>query len=207
VSGDQIMRECGLRAALLGLAAALVLSSCGAGQNAQTSTQVAGVNGASGEIGSIALRDVVLAYPGGERVFGYGPGDVAPLLATIVNSGDRADELVSVTTPAAGAVIVVGTTTIPGGVAVTSLDDAGTASALEPPTPEEADPLRPADPPLAFDELIIVLTNLQQPIRPGRTTAVTFRFRHAGQMTLPVPIEAPAETREEPAENSPPGDE
>ncbi len=204
MSREQIMRKRSapavLRSTLVGIAAALALSAlalsgCAAGQITQTDAQVAAVNGASGDLGPIALRDAVLAYPGGD-VFGYAPGDEAPLLVTIVNSGDQTDELVSVSTPAAGEVVVGGMTTIPGGVVVSSLE---VARAPGPPS-AVADA---ADPPLGSGELRIVLTDLTGPIRPGLPTFVTFGFRDAGEVTLRVPIDAPAETRPQPAEGSP----
>jgi len=192
-----------LRSTLVGIAlvgiAALSLSGCAAGQVTQTDAQVAAVNGANGDIGPIALRDVVLAYPGGEDVFGYAAGDEAPLLVTIVNSGTQTDELVAVSTPAAGEVVVDGMTTIPGGFVVSSPDDARTRG------PSSA--AGTADRTLGIGELRIVLAELTGPIRPGLPTFVTFRFRDAGEVTLRVPIDAPAETRSEPAEDSPPGDE
>ena len=203
MSREQIMRKRSapavLRSTLVGIAAALALSAlalsgCAAGQITQTDAQVAAVNGASGDLGPIALRDAVLAYPGGD-VFGYAPGDEAPLLVTIVNSGDQTDELVSVSTPA-GEVVVGGMTTIPGGVVVSSLE---VARAPGPPS-AVADA---ADPPLGSGELRIVLTDLTGPIRPGLPTFVTFGFRDAGEVTLRVPIDAPAETRPQPAEGSP----
>lgn len=203
MSREQIMRKRSapavLRSTLVGIAAALALSAlalsgCAAGQITQTDAQVAAVNGASGDLGPIALRDAVLAYPGGD-VFGYAPGDEAPLLVTIVNSGDQTDELVSVSTPA-GEVVVGGMTTIPGGFVVSSLE---LARAPGPPS-AVADA---ADPPLGSGELRIVLTDLTGPIRPGLPTFVTFGFRDAGEVTLRVPIDAPAETRPQPAEGSP----
>ncbi len=203
MSREQTMRKRStpavLRSTLVGIAAALALSAlalsgCAAGQITQTDAQVAAVNGASGDLGPIALRDAVLAYPGGD-VFGYAPGDEAPLLVTIVNSGNQTDELVSVSTPAAGEVVVDGTT-IPGGVVVSSLE---VARAPGPPS-AVADA---ADPPLGSGELRIVLTDLTGPIRPGLPTFVTFGFRDAGEVTLRVPIDAPAETRPQPAEGSP----
>jgi hypothetical protein len=207
VSREQIMRKRSapavLRSTLVGIAlvgiAALSLSGCAAGQVTQTDAQVAAVNGANGDIGPIALRDVVLAYPGGEDVFGYAAGDEAPLLVTIVNSGTQTDELVAVSTPAAGEVVVDGMTTIPGGFVVSSPDDARTRG------PSSA--AGTADRTLGIGELRIVLAELTGPIRPGLPTFVTFRFRDAGEVTLRVPIDAPAETRSEPAEDSPPGDE
>lgn len=171
-------REQLLRTTLLGLAVALGAAGCAAGQVTQTSAQASAVNGAMADVGSIALRDVVLAYPGGEDVLGYEEGDDAPLRLTIVNSGDRPDELVSVTTPAAGDVTVDGMTTIPGSFAVTSTEGGTSASA-------------------GAGVIRVVLTDLTGPIRPGLPTSITFRFRDAGKATLQVPIDAPAETREE----------
>lgn len=193
-----------VRAALVGLAVALAASGCAAGQVTQTDAQDAAINGANGDAGPIALRDVVIAYPGGEEVFGYEAGQDAPLLLTITNSSDLPDELVSITTPAASEVTVTGRTTIPGDFAVAALDDAGTAGVLAPPT-TSANPREPAERPLSIGELRIVLTDLTGPIRPGLPTFITFTFRDAGQVTLRVPIDAPAETRDEGVEDSPPG--
>lgn len=192
---EQIMRKRSappvLRSTLVGIAAALSLAGCAAGQLTQTDAQVAAVNGASGDIGTIALRDAVLAPPG-EGAFGYEAGDEVPLLVTIVNSGSQADELVSVFTPAAGEVALDGMMTIPGDFVVSSLDVARTRG----PSPA-------ADRSPGTGELRIVLTDLTGPIRPGLPTFVTFRFRDAGEVTLRVPIETPEEARSEPAEGSP----
>lgn len=74
----------------LGLAAA----GCSAGQITQTNTQVATVDGASGNVGSIAVRNAQFAFP----VSGhdYKAGDEAPVVVTIVNGGTSADKLLSV---------------------------------------------------------------------------------------------------------------
>lgn len=166
-------------AALLGCAAALALSGCASGPSAQTAQQVAAVNGANGETGPIALRDAVLAYPGGEGAFGYRPGEDAPLRVTIANSAQTADELIAVTSPAAGGVAVQGRTTVPGGTAVTSAGSGTDTTPTAAGTPSQVRQLR------------IVLTDLRVPLRPGLNTPVMFRFREAGEVTLPVPIDAP----------------
>lgn len=165
--------------ALLGCAAALVLSGCGAGPGAQTAEQVDAVNGANQEVGPIALRDVALAYPGDDDVFGYEAGEDAPLGVTIVNTSDVADELVAVTSRTAGDVTVQGQTTIAGGNALASagIDTGPTSSATSGQSQD--------------GQLRIVLTDLRVPLRPGLNTPVTFRFREAGTVTLPVPIDAP----------------
>ncbi len=165
--------------ALLGCVAVLVLSGCGAGPGAQTAQQVDATNGANDDVGPIALRDVVLAYPGGEDVFGYQAGENAPLGVTIVNTSDVPDELVSVTSPAARSVTVTGRTTIAGGNAVAS-----TAVGTDPTSTATAGQSQRG-------QLSIVLRDLRVPLRPGLNTPVTFRFRDAGEVTLPVPIDAP----------------
>lgn len=176
---QQIMRMLRLPA-LLGCAAALALSGCAAGPAAETAQQEAAVNGANVEVGSIVLRDVVLAYPGGKGVFGYRAGEAAPLAVTVVNESDTPDQLVSVSSPVASDVTVVGQTTIAGGDAVSAIADRAVRA-------EQI-----ASGQLPAGRLLIVLTGLREPIRPGLNTPVTFRFREAGSVTVPVPIDAPS---------------
>ncbi len=72
----------------------LVAVGCSAGQVTQTDTQVAAVDGASGNVGPIAVRNVMLAFPAdGNR---YHDGDDAPLTFVIANTGASADKLLSV---------------------------------------------------------------------------------------------------------------
>jgi hypothetical protein len=160
--------------AVLGCAAVLALSGCGTGPEAFTSLHVSAVNGASGEVGPIVLRDTVFAYPGGDDVFGYRPGEDVPLGVTIVNQSDTPDQLIAVSSPVAGSVRVEGPTIIPGHDAVTTRVDASSLGAEAP-------------------RLRIVLTDLREPIRPGLNTPVTFVFRQAGKVTMAVPINAPIE--------------
>jgi copper(I)-binding protein len=97
-----------LPAVAAGLAALLV--GCSAGQVTQTDSIVPAVNGNRGDVGAIALRDVMIAYP---ESGAYGEGDQAPLVLTIVNTGDTADELVSVSSPVAGEVALAGNPSLP----------------------------------------------------------------------------------------------
>ncbi|MBV8540551.1 MAG: copper chaperone PCu(A)C [Pseudonocardiales bacterium] len=157
-------------------AAALALVGCGAGQIAQTDSQVAAVDGAFGNVGStIALRDVLIPYPHNQQGT-YPAGSTVPVVLTIVNQADRADELIAVTSPAAGQALVLGTPRIPPGTTVTS-----TAGAL----PTTGEPTSP----LVAGELRVVLTT-NQPLHAGLNTPVTFQFRNAGKVTLPVPMAA-----------------
>ncbi|MGH3870526.1 MAG: copper chaperone PCu(A)C [Pseudonocardiaceae bacterium] len=154
--------------------ATAVTLGCGAGQITQTDSQVAAVDGASGDIGTgIALRDVLIPLPANSSGT-YLAGSDVPVLLTIVNQGTSADELISVRSPAASRVLVLGTSTIPAGTNVTSTVPAGS---------------RPLSP-LVVGELRIVLTTTQ-PLRAGRNTPITFVFRNAGEVTVPVPMAAP----------------
>ncbi|WP_199441082.1 hypothetical protein [Umezawaea beigongshangensis] len=109
---QQIFRAPRRSAVTLALAAGLGIAAagCSAGQVTQTDTQVAAVNGASGDVGEIAVRDAQLQFPDGEH--GYESGDDAPLVVTIVNNGADEDQLVSIRTSAAGEVATDGDTSL-----------------------------------------------------------------------------------------------
>lgn len=147
---------------------ALVVTGCGAGQNTQTSSQAGVSEGVNGDVGAIALRNVLMPHSPAQKA-GYPPGANVPLLATFVNQGTNPDELVAVTSPAAGQVSVSGATRLPPGRNVVS-------------TIDQAAPVSP----LVSGYLHIVLSTTQA-VRPGLDTPVTFQFRNAGQVTLPVP--------------------
>ncbi|PZS12982.1 MAG: hypothetical protein DLM60_21520 [Pseudonocardiales bacterium] len=154
------------------LAAAAALVGCGAGQITQTDNQVAAVDGTSGNVGNaVALRDVLLSYPPTPTGI-YPAGSTVPVVLTIINQGDQPDELVAVTSPA-GKAQVLGATQIPGGTKVIST--AGSAGPISP---------------LVVGELRILL-NTTQPLHAGLTTPITFQFRNAGTLTLPVPMAKP----------------
>lgn len=163
------------------------LVSCSAGQITQTDSQVSAVDGAYGDVGNdIALRDVLIPLPPG-RSGTYPAGSTVPVLLTIVNQGTRADELISVRSPAADQVLVMGTSTIPPGSNVTSTVGA---------TPAGAQPRSP----LVFGELRIVLIT-SRPLRAGLNTPVTFVFRDAGELTVQVPMAASPDSAGEVSES------
>lgn len=177
--------------------AAVALAGCAEGEGYGTETQVAAVNGANATIGPIAVRNAVFAYPDQGDV--YPPGAKVPLLVTIVNTGDRADTLVRVTTPVAAGVAVEGETTIPAGFMVSSLNDADNdlrpvTGASSPPSGADAPPHLSYPASIDGGEVRIVLTSLTRPLRPGLTYPVTLHFRKAGNITLPVPLSLPAGT-------------
>ncbi|MGH3720536.1 MAG: copper chaperone PCu(A)C [Pseudonocardiaceae bacterium] len=159
-------------------AATLALVGCGAGQIAQTDSQVAAVDGAFGSVGNaIALRDVLIPYPHNQQGT-YPAGSTVPVVFTIINQAERADELTAVTSPAAGQALVLGTPRIPPGTTVTST--AGAAPMTGEPTS-----------PLVVGELRVVFVTTQ-PLHAGLNTPVTFQFRNAGKVTLSVPMAAPS---------------
>ncbi len=155
-------------------AAALVLGGCGAGQITQTDSQVGAVDGASGNVGnSIALRNVRIPYPP-NQTGAYPIGSTVPALLSIINQGDSADELVGVDSPAASQVLVEGITQVPPGTTLTGI--AGSAPVGIQPTS-----------PVVVGELRVALTT-NQVLHAGLDIPVTFQFRHAGKLSLPVPM-------------------
>lgn len=89
------------RTALVAVGLALAVAGCSAGQLAQTANQQPTVGGANGQVGSIALRNIALAYPESGR---YQQGDSARLEFIAVNLADDADTLVEIRTEVAGSV-------------------------------------------------------------------------------------------------------
>lgn len=109
-------------AAGLGLAAV----GCSAGQVTQTDTQVAAVDGASGNAGPIAVRNAMLAFPQeGNR---YSDGDDVPLTFVIANTGSTDDKLLSIKSEAAdGDAEIAGSKDIPAQYALRAEYDASHA--------------------------------------------------------------------------------
>jgi copper(I)-binding protein len=104
----------------------LVAVGCSAGQVTQTDTQVAAVDGASGNAGPIAVRNVMLAFPSdGNR---YHDGEDAPLTFVIANSGETPDKLLSIKSDASEAEAeIVGSKEIPARFALRAEYDASKA--------------------------------------------------------------------------------
>lgn len=100
--------------AVFALGLGLTVAGCGAGQVTQTDTQVAAVNGASGQVGAIAVRDAQLAFPDSSDKY-YRSGSDAPMIVTIVNNGTTPDQVVSVTSDLAPQATITGSTNLPPG--------------------------------------------------------------------------------------------
>ncbi|GAA4384677.1 hypothetical protein GCM10023147_05390 [Tsukamurella soli] len=155
----------GVAAATVAAGAMMSLSACGSGQISQTADQVSAVNGASGDLGHIALRDVHILYPA--------VNDQAKIAFVITDQDPIAsDTLQSITTAGGGQASISGDTTIKPGKALLGSAPIGTLDS-------------------DIDRLKVSLP-LTGPLRPGLTTDLTFTFAKSGSVTLPVPIDAGA---------------
>lgn len=209
-------------AAVMGIALALV--GCSAGQIAQTAGMEPAINGGIGQAGTIAIRNVQLAYPQGGA---YPQGASAVLLGTIVNTGQTDDELVSARTPVADIAITgdralpagrtlvaevvdvkatsssVTTTSSPTSVASTSTPSSGSESPTAPSSQAPSNSVATTTAkPASIGKITLVLTGLAEEIRSGKTVEVTFIFR-SGQATVAVPVAVPTTPREAPAHETP----
>lgn len=107
------------------LAAALLISGCAAGQQAQTADEKSTIDGTNATLGSIALRGLAIEPPDGTTPF-YGTGTDAAVKLVLVNSGNKTDTLTNITSPAIGDWGAFGTTAA--AAAVVSADNPAPAS-------------------------------------------------------------------------------
>jgi copper(I)-binding protein len=118
------------------LAATLGLTGCSAGQVTQTDSIPPAVNGNLGQVGTILLRDALIAYPAEGK---YSKDGSAPLVLSIVNIGPDDDELTDVSSPAATDFEMIGNPKVPSGMALIVVapekdDEAGHGTSSEAPT-------------------------------------------------------------------------
>jgi copper(I)-binding protein len=205
-------------AAISVVVGALALAGCGAGQITQTSTQVAGVNGGSATVGSIAIRDAEFEYEETKTASVYTRGADAPLKMSISNTAATDDKLVSATSPVARSVKITGeavvtagqTLVVEGGpaaaaaptgsaTATPSASATESATATATPTATAAPSSVEAAPDEEAEGAQVVLVGVNQEIRPGLSYPVTLTFEKAGPVTLQVPVANPTAPREESA--------
>ena len=109
--------------AVAGLGIAVLLVGCGAGQITQTDTQQSAVNGGSGQVGAIAVRNAEIQWPDNAQGV-FAPGSNATLIVTIANTGIDPDQLIGVSSPAASNVTIdgseTGTKPLPGNFSIVS---------------------------------------------------------------------------------------
>lgn len=191
---------------------AFVLAGCGAGQIAQTSTQVAGVSGAQAAVGFISIRDAEFEYSETANASVYTRGEDAPLRMSIINSATSGDKLVSASSPVARTVRISGdavlnagqTLLVRGAPAVAAPASAsGAATPIPTPVPTSAPTVAPTSTAAPADAEAagaqVVLVGVNQEIRPGLTYPVTMTFQKAGTVTVLVPVANSTAPRKESA--------
>ncbi|MDR3664616.1 MAG: hypothetical protein P4L86_30230 [Mycobacterium sp.] len=179
--------------AACGLAAAVTLTGCGAGQVSQTALQMPAVNGTNATIdngsGGVDLRNVYLRAPQ-TRDF-VKPGSMVELLFVATNrSPDKADKLLGISSDS-GEVLLNGGTTVPAsGVLLVGTPD-GQKQSL--PRSEDAN-------------TSMAMVALTKPISNGLNYDFTFKFQNAGEKTISVPISAGEAPRRDAGPASPAGE-
>jgi hypothetical protein len=167
-----------LAVAMLPAALGLVvtLSACGAGQVSQTASQASAVNGYSGQVGSIAVRDASIAYAGQAKTGAiYRTGGAAQLDITLVNVGPNPDKLIRASSPDAAAVQIQGDGTI-GGYQTVSIGNTD--------SPSDANSL-------AVRTLKVTLIGLKRDITAGTNYPVQLVFQRAGTLNARLPVGYP----------------
>jgi hypothetical protein len=160
-------------AAICVLIAAAALGGCSAGQHSQTATMAPDVNGAMADSSHIALRNIRIRAE--QTSYAVRPGETVELVLVATNQSPvTADAVVAVTSDI-GVVAVVGNTAIPaGGLLIVDSPDrvvhAGALAAVKPAHTATA---------------TVILT---KPISSGLHYQFTFRFTHAGDTTVGVPV-------------------
>lgn len=91
-----IVRRLGV---VLAVAAAVLTSACAAGQQASTANEKPTIDGTNISVGSMALRGLLIDAPTGATPY-YPAGSDASVKLVLVNTGQKADQLVSITSPA-----------------------------------------------------------------------------------------------------------
>ncbi|GAA0510716.1 hypothetical protein GCM10011581_00730 [Saccharopolyspora subtropica] len=166
--------------AAIGLGAVVALAGCSAGQVTETDTQVAAVNGGSGDLNQISVRNATFTFPASNSF--YPAGSSAPLELVLTNEGAEGDKLVQVSSPYATSATLGGVTDLPSRTALHALGRTG-ATQAEAPTGQRV--------------VEITLNGFKQDITPGVTVPVTFVFQKAGALTVQVPIGADHKPRPE----------
>lgn len=177
------------------LAAGLLLAGCSAGQIAETARKAPSVQGVNADaqlrdddgriVGSVAVRDVMVAYDGPE---GYERGGAAPLEVRIFND---TPEAVTVRVASAGAqeesdqIIQAGSVVLRGG-----------SDQSESPSPTGA----PATVEIPAGGFVVLteesgrylsLTGLRDRLLPGMSVPLSFQFSNGLELSVNAPVATP----------------
>lgn len=181
----------------IGASATLGLSACGAGQIAQTSSQISGITGSEAVIGDISLHDVQLVYPSQEndRV-----QEQVYISFTAVNASPvHADTLESITVNGQEFTLADGPIVIASNSAVTTApldaylaDGSAPSQTTAAPTSTGTAPTTTA--PQTAETAGIPSTVTPAPVPNanvgvvGESIPVVFTFAEAGEATVSTPI-------------------
>ena len=151
---------------LLAVAAALLVSACGAGLDAQTYQERNNASSTNATAGALQLRNIAVEAPRTDA--GHEVGDDVTVTVTVTNRSDQDDRLVEVTSSAAREVAVLA-----GGSERDMVVPAGgsTASAVT-----------------------LELRGLTRPLRPAEYVDLTFRFADNGTVEVLAPVDVTGET-------------
>lgn len=152
------------RAAAALVLSAAVLSGCGVGLHAQTYKETGRSDGTSVDLDSLVIRNLHIEAPASGSTIPAGSDAV--LTGSLVNHGQQADTLTSVTSDAATTVSLTET------------------SASAAPTGQVAIPAGGA-----ATEWKATLSGLTKDLRAGEYVSVTLSFTNGGQSTLKVPVQ------------------
>jgi copper(I)-binding protein len=166
-----------LRAATMGvlLLSTAALTACSAGQVNQTASQNRDKTGGAASVGDIHLRAVQFAYPSGGA---YDRGDDAELLLAISNDGSEDDTLTDISGD---------------GFDGYEIEDDSTDSSTSGSSSSQSDLDIPANS-VVFadgDTVTITLTGLDDSLTVAQSLDLTFTFRNAGEVTVPVTVANP----------------
>jgi copper(I)-binding protein len=164
-----------LRAATMGvvLLSTAALTACSAGQVTQTAGQIRDKTGGAASVGDIDLRAVQLAYP---RSGSYERGDDAELLLAISNDGSEADTLTDISGD---------------GFRDYEIEDDSSSSSGS--SSSQSDLEIPGFSVVYADgeNITITLTGLDESLTVAQPLELTFTFRNAGEVTVPVTVANP----------------
>jgi copper(I)-binding protein len=162
----------------------VLLTGCAAGQHAATVQQIPAVDGVTANSGTLGVRVAGIAAPTGSY---YLAGKNAPLQLILVNDGRTDDELVSVTSDAAKAVLLS-----PSGARV-SESSAGPSASATPASLPSSEPItvaagRTVQVGYTAADASIILTGLTKDLYPSQTIPITFSFASGAQITTNISV-------------------
>jgi copper(I)-binding protein len=175
---------------LVATAAALLMSACAAGRQAQTAEEKPTLDGSNATVGDIGLRSIAIAPP---KSGTYEPGSDVVLIGAIVNEGSTADQLTAVTTSVAtGWGAFASADDAKAVIAAQAAGTASTGSTTTLPIGGKSISVPPGQRAafgLPASTGAVLLTDLKTRLYPAQVVKITFRFKHAGSVTMSVPVQ------------------